>query len=110
MPFDHDRAFYRLQYPPQAAPAFVSAGVTHRVVDMSEGGFRYAPAVEPIPLAGAKLVGVLKFEVEDDLKVEGTVVRYQGGEVAVNCAMHPIPLGIVLREQRRLRQRFPFRA
>jgi hypothetical protein len=110
MPFEHDRAFYRLQYPPQVAPRFVAFGVTHRVVDIGEGGFRYASETQPIPLAGNRISGVLEFDDEDPLEVEGTVVRYQLGEVAVNCSPRPIPLGLVLREQRRLRQRFPFRA
>jgi len=88
----------------------VSGGVSHRVVDIGEGGFRYAPSDQPVPLAGAKLVGVLRFEDEDDLAVDGTVVRFQGGEVAVHCDARPIPLRLILREQRRLRQRFPFRA
>jgi hypothetical protein len=110
MAYEHDRAFYRLQYPPQAAPTFVSDGVSHRVVDIGEGGFRYATSNQAVPLAGAKLIGVLRFENEDDVEVDGTVVRFQSGEVAVHCGAHPIPLGLVLREQRRLRQRFPFRA
>jgi hypothetical protein len=109
MTHPHDRAFYRLPYPPRAAPHFVSGGVTHRVVDIGEGGFRYAPAAEPIPLAGETVKGVLEFPEDDPLEVEGTVVRLQGGEVAVHCAARPIPLALVLREQRRLRRRFPFR-
>jgi hypothetical protein len=110
MAFDHDRAFYRLQYPPQVAPRFVADGVTHRVVDIGEGGFRYASETQHIPIAGTRVTGVLEFENEEPLEVEGTVVRYQLGEVAVHCEPRPIPLGLILREQRRLRQRFPFRA
>ena len=110
MAYEFDRAFYRLRYPPQAAPSFVSDGVTHRVVDIGEGGFRYAPVGDPFPLAGATVSGTLEFAEEESLNVEGTVVRVQGGEVAVHCGAHPIPLGLVLREQRRVRQRFPFGA
>ena len=109
MSFDHNREFYRLQYPPQAAPRFVCAGVAHRVVDIGEGGFRYAPATQPVPLAGETISGVLEFPEDDPLEVQGTVVRLQGGEVAVKCAPRPIPLALVLSEQRRMRRRFPFR-
>ena len=77
MSFDHDRAFYRLQYPEQA---------------------------------GETVSGTLEFPEDDPLEIEGTVVRLQGGEVAVKCTARPIPLRLVLREQRRLRRRFPFRA
>ena len=110
MAYEFDRAFYRLRYPPQAAPSFSSAGVTHRIVDIGEGGFRYAPLSDPFPLAGATVSGTLEFAEEEPLEVEGTVVRVQGGEVAVHCGARPIPLGLVLREQRRVRQRFPFGA
>ena len=109
MAFNHDRAFYRLQYPPQAAPTFVSGGATHPVIDIGEGGFRYSPTTQPIPLAGEAVSGVLHFPEEDPLEVAGTVVRLQGGEIAVKCAPRPIPLALVLREQLRLRRRFPFR-
>lgn len=110
MPWQHDREFYRLIYPPQAAPEFISGGISHRVVDISEGGFRYAPAVDLMPLAGAIVSGILRFLDEEPVEIKGSVVRVQGGEVAVSCGVHPIPLGIVLREQRRVRRQFPFRA
>ena len=96
-------------YPPQAAPKFVSNGVTYRVVDIGEGGFRYAIEEPPYPLPGDAIKGVLEFEEEDPFEVEGVALRLQGGELAVHCAKKSIPLAIVLREQRRLRRRFPFR-
>ena len=46
---------------------------------------------------------------DDPLDVEGFVVRYSNGEIAVHCKTRPIPLAIVLREQRRLRRQFRFR-
>jgi hypothetical protein len=38
MPFQHDREFYRLPYPPSAAPQFLAGDVEHPVVDIGEGG------------------------------------------------------------------------
>lgn len=107
---EHDRAFYRLPYPPEAAPQFVQGAVTHRIVDLGEGGFRYAPATQPPPLVGDQVAGVLEFPEGDPLEVEGTVVRLQGGEVAVQTPPRMISMGLVLSEQRRLRRRYPFRA
>ena len=110
MPFQHDREFYRLQYPPAAAPRFLAGDVEHRVVDIGEGGFRYALASGPWPPLGASVKGTLSFpEPEDALDVEGVVVRVRDGEIAVHCNKRAIPLGVVLREQRRLRRHYPFR-
>jgi len=109
MPFEHDREYYRLQYPPQAAPLFLMDSVAHRVVDIGEGGFRYALADSPGPMAGDELRGAIDFPEEDPLEVEGVVVRVMSNEIAVHCIVRPIPLAIVLREQRRLRRRYPFR-
>lgn len=110
MPFDHDRAFYRLPYPPQAAPRFRNAAGEHRIVDLGEGGFRYADATQPPPLPGQEVAGVILFPEDDDLEVSGVVVRYRDGEIAVHCNTRGIPLAVVLREQRRLRRRYPFRS
>jgi len=109
MPFDHDRAFYRLPYPPPAAPTFVADGVEHRVVDIGEGGFRYAVAREPAPAVGQRVAGTIRFPGETSLEVEGVVVRYRDGEIAVHCDTRSIPYAIVLREQQRVRKRYPFR-
>jgi hypothetical protein len=108
MPFDHDRAFYRVPYPPPAAPHFVANGVRHRIVDIGEGGFRYVESSDPVPAQGDTVRGTIEFPEDDPLEVEGVVVRYRDGEIAVHCNNRPIPLALVLREQRRLRRRFPF--
>jgi hypothetical protein len=108
-PFKHDREFYRLEYPPAGAPTFVELGVARRVVDIGEGGFRFAHDHIEQVLAGQRVSGVIEFPEGESLNVEGTVVRVQNGEVAVHCAPRVIPLSIVLSEQRRLRRRFPFR-
>ena len=81
----------------------------HRVVDCSETGFRYAPADERFPDIGSTVEGTLDFRGTEELEVKGTVVRIQAGEIAVHCGDTPIPLGVILREQRYLRVHFPFR-
>ena len=108
MAFDHDRAFYRVPYPPPAAPQFVANGVRHRIVDIGEGGFRYVESSDPVPAQGETVTGTIEFPEDDPLEVQGVVVRYRDGEIAVHCNNRPIPLALVLREQRRLRRRFPF--
>ena len=109
MAYQFDREFFRLQYPPPAAPKFIAGGVTHRVVDIGEGGFRYA-LTEQDPIPGSTVSGVIEFEDEDALDIEGTVVRTQAGEVAVRCPPRSIPLPVIIREQQRVRRRYPFRA
>ena len=112
MPFEHDREFYRLVYPLQAAPKFLAASAQYRVVDIGEGGFRYAvgEGEGAVPFDGDEVSGTIIFAEEDPLEVHGVVVRYRDGEVAVHCQRQRIPLAIVLREQRRVRIHFPFRA
>jgi PilZ domain-containing protein len=109
MTHQHDREFFRLQYPPPAAPAFILDGVSHRVVDIGEGGFRYALVTDGGPIAGRTIKGSIEFEDEDTLELEGTVVRTQDGEVAVRCPPRSIPLAVIIREQQRVRRRYPFR-
>ena len=109
MAHKHDRAFFRLQYPPAAAPRFLADGLKHRVVDIGEGGFRYALLEAGGPLDGQSIKGVIEFDEEDPLDVEGHVIRTQAGEVAVHCTPRGIPLRLVIREQGRLRRRYPFR-
>ena len=110
MPFEHDRQFYRLQYPPASAPRFVANAVEHRVVDIGEGGFRYALASGPFPAQGDLVNGSLMFPENDEpVEVEGVVVRVRDGEIAVHCNTRAIPLRLVLGEQRRLRRHYPFR-
>ena len=107
--YPFDREFFRLQYPIDAAPKFVEAGLSHRVVDIGEGGFRYAPSAGPLPAAGTPVKGVLEFPEDDPIEVAGTVVRVQDGEVAVHCVPRGIPMALVIREQRRVRKKYPFR-
>ncbi len=109
MSYPHDRQFYRLSYPVRGAPRFVASGLTHRVVDIGEGGFRYASEDPSVPELGAAVAGVIEFTEGEPLELEGIVVRVQGGEVAVHCAQRAIPLAVVLREQRYVRKHFPFR-
>ena len=109
MSFPFDRAFYRVSYPPQAAPRFRAGELAHRVVDFSEGGFRYVPTDGVIPAPGDAVAGVIDFREDESVAVEGRVVRIQAGEVAVSCPAGMIPLRIVLREQRWLLVHFPFR-
>ena len=107
--YPFDREFFRLQYPVDAAPKFVEAGLSHRVVDIGEGGFRYAPSEGVTPAAGTPVNGTLEFPEDESLEVLGVVVRIQAGEVAVHCTPRGIPMALVIREQQRVRRRYPFR-
>jgi hypothetical protein len=109
MEYKYDREFFRLQYPPPAAPTFVMNGVAHRVVDIGEGGFRFA-LTEQDAIPGRTVTGVIEFEDEDPLELEGTVIRTQDGEVAVRCPPRSIPLAVIIREQQRVHRRYPFRS
>ena len=110
--FTHYRSFYRLRYPETGRPTFIRDGGqrTFPVIDCSEEGFRYHPGTrsEPDPEMGQAIDGTLQFRGGATVKVSGTVVRIQDGEVAIHLSKQRIPFGIMLHEQLFLRRRYPF--
>lgn len=105
----YDREFYRVRYPDVAAPRFVERGLTHRIVNIGAGGFRCMPADRATPMVGSVVAGIIDFRQAEPLTIEGIVVGVQAGEVDVHCAKRAIPLAVVLREQRHIRQHSPGR-
>lgn len=111
--YPHDRAHYRIEYPPAARPTFLPAQGDRPfpVVDCCERGLRFAPdgpaarGVAP----GAGVRGELRFRDGETLQVSGVVVRIQADEVAVHLNEEPIPLKRILFEQILLRRRYPCR-
>lgn len=106
MSYEHDREFYRVRYPDAVAPRFIEGALTHRVVDIGEGGFRYVPADGAAPMLGSVVTGVIAFHQAEPLELEGIVVRVQADGVAVHCAKGAIRLAVVLREHGLIRQRY----
>jgi hypothetical protein len=112
--WNHNRAHFRIEYPPRLRPTFVPErdAVVHPVVDCSERGFRFdAQTMKAVfSRKGTAIRGELRFPTGVSAPVAGVVVRVQSGEVAVHLTEISIPFRVILGEQVFLRQRFPSRA
>jgi hypothetical protein len=108
--YPFERSFYRIQYPFGERPRLLLDGQSYSVVDCSELGLRY---VHPSPSSvevGHVVRGVLTFHRGAQVVVEGEVVRIQGDQVAVHLSVTPVPLGLILDEQRHLRANYRTRS
>lgn len=104
-----ERSFYRIQYPLPERPVLLAEGQSYPVLDCSEHGLRFIRKLA-MPLEVGDIVrGVLTFRRGTQTVVEGEVVRIQGDQVALHLNITPIPLGIVLDEQRHLRSKYAMR-
>ena len=102
------RAHERVRYPAGERPELVADYEPGEVLDCSERGARYRAPAGARPAVGAAVEGLLRFRRGADgaeVEVAGVVVRVAGGEVAVHFTRAPVPLGVMLEEQRRLRRR-----
>ena len=109
MTYDIERSFYRIQYPLPERPVLLAEGQSFPVIDCSEHGLRYIRPL-PNPLEVGHVVrGVLTFKRGAQTVVEGEVVRIQGDQVAVHLNITPIPMGMIMHEQRYLRMRYAMR-
>ena len=102
-----ERSFYRIHYPLPERPVLLAAGLSHPVLDCSEHGLRYLRTASTQVDIGDVVRGVLTFRRGTQVIVEGEVVRIQGDQIAVHLNITPIPLGIILDEQRHLRAHYP---
>ena len=114
MPYEFDRAHYRIEYPLRARPRFTAAdGRTWPVDNCSELGFRYQTegevAAEALPPLGAAVRGRIEFRDGLGADVAGVVVRVASGDVAVRLDPPGVPLPIVWAEQRFLLAHYPAR-
>ena len=99
------RAHERVRYPAGERPELVADYEPGEVLDCSERGARYRAPPDARRAVGAVLEGLLRFGRGAEVEVAGVVVRVAGGEVAVHFTRAPVPLGVMLEEQRRLRRR-----
>ncbi|MGQ0647938.1 MAG: PilZ domain-containing protein [Gemmatimonadaceae bacterium] len=110
MSFPFDRRSYRLPYPPTARAKFSVDGKELALVDCSERGLRYLGDVKDPPEIGTRIAGTVKLlSGGPAIHVEGSVVRIQSGEVAVELDAPGIGVQALFSEQRYLARRFPAR-
>lgn len=107
MPYEHQRAFYRIEYPGPARPTLTLGREQYPVVDCSESGLRYElPSSAPLPSTGTRLAGTLRFKRGQEVEVAGTVTRLYGDTVALRLEGKGIPFSFILDEQQYLRRNF----
>jgi hypothetical protein len=110
MSYEFERFAYRIPYPPTARPRLKLGEREVPLVDCSERGLRFSADDTALPPVGSRISGhVLLLSGGPALSVEGTVIRCQSGEVAVQLKAPGIPVRAVFAEQRYLGQRFPAR-
>jgi hypothetical protein len=98
-----ERAFYRIRYPVFLRPTLLIGAERFVVVDVSERGLRFL-ATGSGPPPGAVVVARLSLLEMSPIEVEGTVVRREGGHVALVLA-RGVPFAVILDQQRLLQQR-----
>jgi hypothetical protein len=108
MPSSPERAHYRIVYPLRDRPRLELGGRQHEVVDCSGDGLRFQLTGGAPPEPGARVQSVVRFHEGREVAVEGSVVRVQGGHIALRLA-RGIPLAVILAEQRYLLAHYPTR-
>jgi hypothetical protein len=107
MPTENQRTHFRIVYPQQERPTFVSAEGTAPVIDCSEGGLRLeVELAQRRPALRQQVSGRLRLRDGQEFPVKGSVVRVQGREVCLQLERPGLPLAVIFSEQRFLRTRY----
>ena len=107
MPTENQRTHYRIVYPQQERPSFLSDYGAVPVLDCSEGGLRVelGPG-QRRPSLWQHVSGRLVLRDGQEVAVKGNVVRVQGREVCLQLERPGLPLTVIFSEQRFLRTRY----
>ena len=107
MPTENQRTHFRIVYPQQERPTFVSDDGAAPVLDCSEGGMRVEVGpTQRRPALRQQVSGRLRLRDGQEVPVQGRVVRVQGREVCLQLDRPGLPLAIIFSEQRFLRTRY----
>lgn len=106
------REHYRVVYPVIDRPRFHAGVVSGVVLDCSESGVRVE--VDPLPddveiTVQERMVAEIRFGRGEEQEVAGLCVRWDGRTLVLHLDSIPIPYRTILREQWKLRQRYPWR-
>lgn len=98
------RAYFRLRYPEDARPLFVSADSEYQVCEISEGGMRLLwPQNSALP--SEYIAGLLNLPAES-IMLEGRCLRLDESELVLVLS-EGIPYPSMVAEQRRLIKKYP---
>lgn len=106
---ENRRKYFRITYPIDAGPKLVYRGVPLTVVNLSEQGLRFQIHNLLKFKEGQSFSGSLSFASGETFLVFGSVRRVDLEGIGIELT-NPIPLKMIMAEQRRLIQNFPKRA
>jgi hypothetical protein len=107
MSTENQRTHFRVVYPQQDRPTFVTVDGSAPVLDCSEGGLRVELGYgHRRPALRERVNGQLRLRDGQQLAVAGRVVRVQGREVCLELERPGLPLSVIFSEQRFLRTRY----
>lgn len=102
---ENARSYFRLQYPASARPRVVVADRAFAVLDLSEGGVKFATSDGFAPSLGERLRATIHFMAGDRCEVHGVVVRTEPGAAVLK--LEPLlSMRRMIAEQRYVHQRF----
>lgn len=100
-----ERQHFRVEYPKEAQPSFVVMRAHLPIVNLSEGGILFRvpldPGDDPPQRIGEVVKGMIVFKDQNQVYVEGKVLRVHSDCVAIELEIG-IPLGRIMHEQRQL--------
>jgi hypothetical protein len=99
------RALYRIAYPEAERPVFEVGRQLYIVLDCSELGLRYEAGEARWPDVGSEISGSIQFRRGAEIRIEGTVLRVEGGVVALTLNQPGATFYEILAEQRYLRSK-----
>lgn len=101
---EDSRRHYRVAYPPRLRPRLEFDGMKMPVIDVSEGGVRFAQHPNLQVHLGATMSGGVVFRCGHAAKLCGHVVRVTEDDVALSLT-EGVSFNVIVREQRALRAR-----
>jgi hypothetical protein len=99
---DESRRHYRVAYPPRLRPRLEVEGMRTAVIDVSEGGLRFAQHPNLQVSLGSAVSGGITFRCGHEARLCGRVVRITKDDVAISLTQG-VSFNVIVREQRAVR-------
>ncbi|MDN3682449.1 PilZ domain-containing protein [Vibrio tapetis subsp. quintayensis] len=103
---EQKRKYYRLKYPKRAMPVMRIQGEQFHVSEVSEKGIRIIMNRLNSLYHGLSLAGSVKLHGDQNIKIEGAVLRMENSEVILQLSKGPSFKDMV-QEQRFIRNKYP---
>ena len=109
MPYEKERQYYRLLFPPGDLAEFLVGLLRMHIHEASERGIRYEPIEGHRLKQGDRVEGTVRFRSVGEFEVAGTMSRWQGRTVVIVLDPPGIPYSALIAEQLLLRRHYPDR-